>query len=70
MDFMNSLDRNIPILTVGIPTFNQSEAVCTRLKELIALEISDQIEILVIDNHSTDGTSENLHKSQSQSPDF
>lgn len=62
MDFMRSLDRNTPILTIGIPTFNRSEAVCARLKELIALDISDHIEILVIDNHSTDGTTENLHK--------
>ncbi len=59
---MNSLDRNTPILTIGIPTFNRSESVCARLKELIALEISDQIEILVIDNHSSDGTTENLNE--------
>lgn len=63
MDFMNSLDRNTPILTIGIPTFNRSEAVCTRLQELITLEMSNQIQILVIDNHSTDGTAENLNKS-------
>ena len=62
MDFMNSLDRNTPILTIGIPTFNRSGAVCARLKDLVVLEISDQIEILIIDNHSTDGTSENLNK--------
>lgn len=43
-------------LTIGIPTFNRRDTVARRLDELLAIMAKDRIEILVIDNASTDDT--------------
>jgi glycosyltransferase involved in cell wall biosynthesis len=53
---MKSSPENAPILTVGIPTYNRSEAVCQRLRECLALATELPIEIMILDNHSNDGT--------------
>jgi len=47
-------------LTIAIPTFNRGAAVLRRVREFIALEIPDGIELLVIDNGSPDGTFDSL----------
>ena len=47
---------SIPVLTIGIPTFNRRDAVLERLQELLSFDLDRKIEILIIDNHSSDGT--------------
>jgi glycosyltransferase involved in cell wall biosynthesis len=59
---MSSLDSKSPILTIGIPTYNRSEAVCDRLRELISFDVKTEIEVLIIDNHSTDNTISKLEE--------
>jgi glycosyltransferase involved in cell wall biosynthesis len=44
------------MLTIGIPTFGRREIVCQRVADLIAAGVPGQVEILVIDDASTDGT--------------
>lgn len=44
------------MLTVGIPTFERREIVCRRIADLIAAGVPGQVEILVIDDASEDGT--------------
>jgi glycosyltransferase involved in cell wall biosynthesis len=44
------------MLTVGIPTFNRREIVCRRVAGLIAENAPEQVEIVVIDDASPDGT--------------
>jgi glycosyltransferase involved in cell wall biosynthesis len=48
-----------PLLTIAIPTYNRSDAVRQALASIcsqISPRLSDKIEIIVIDNASTDGT--------------
>jgi glycosyltransferase involved in cell wall biosynthesis len=49
-----------PFLTIGIPTYNRADAVSARVSELLEGGLPDDVEILVIDNASTDGTAELL----------
>jgi len=51
---------NIPILSICIPTYNRRELLKQILDELLRYPNSD-IEIVIIDNASTDGTIELLH---------
>jgi glycosyltransferase involved in cell wall biosynthesis len=44
------------MLTVGIPTFNRREIVCRRVAGLIAEGALKQVEVVVIDDASPDGT--------------
>jgi glycosyltransferase involved in cell wall biosynthesis len=44
------------MLTIGIPTFGRREIVCQRVAALIAAGVPEQVEVLVIDDASTDGT--------------
>lgn len=55
------------LLTVGIPTFNRADAVIARVRELISLREEMGFQILVIDNGSTDGTSERLARELDES---
>lgn len=49
-----------PLLTVGIPTYNRREAVTRRVQELVSTPLPEDMEVLVIDNASSDGTFEDL----------
>jgi glycosyltransferase involved in cell wall biosynthesis len=46
----------MPMLTVGIPTFERREIVCRRIADLIAAGVPEQVEVLVIDDASADDT--------------
>lgn len=46
----------VATLTVGIPTFNRREAVARRVDELLSHRLPPEIELLIIDNASPDGT--------------
>jgi glycosyltransferase involved in cell wall biosynthesis len=48
------------MLTIGIPTYRRRDSVINRVREMLALKSIDDIEILVIDNGSDDGTLEGL----------
>jgi len=45
-----------PLLTIGYATHNRIENIINRVKSLISSDIPDNIEIIIIDNASTDGS--------------
>ena len=49
-----------PLLTIGIPTYNRRETVIRRVQELNSATLPEGVEVLVIDNASSDGTFEHL----------
>ena len=51
-----------PILTVGIPTFNRRKVVTSCLENIEKDGLLENLEILVIDNFSVDGTFKSLLK--------
>jgi glycosyltransferase involved in cell wall biosynthesis len=53
-----------PLLTISIPTFNRLEFLKPLLEGFAKLDRAAQVEILVIDNHSSDGTWEWLQEHQ------
>lgn len=44
------------VLTVGFPTFNRRESIAARIRELLSVTLPEGIRVLVVDNHSSDGT--------------
>ena len=48
-----------PLLTIGIPTFERVDCVRERIEEL-SLHVTSEIDVLVVDNGSQDGTAEYL----------
>ena len=52
------IKKNIPKLTIGYATHNRKHLITNRLKAINALKIPFEVEIIVIDNASTDGTYE------------
>jgi glycosyltransferase involved in cell wall biosynthesis len=50
-----------PLLTICIPTYNRIEALENLIKTILSSEI-ENIEVLVLDNCSDDGTLDNLYK--------
>ncbi|MBK1725463.1 glycosyltransferase family 2 protein [Halorhodospira neutriphila] len=48
------------LLTLAIPTYNRAEIVTKNLKDIISKELNHYARILIIDNHSEDGTYEKL----------
>jgi glycosyltransferase involved in cell wall biosynthesis len=57
----------MPLLTIAIPTFNRRRVLELQLNELLKLN-SEDVEILVSDNNSDDGTREFLESLDSQLP--
>ena len=51
---------NQKLITICIATYNRSEIVTNLIKSLLSFELNNEIEILVIDDYSSDNTSENL----------
>ena len=49
------------ILTIGIPTFNRSDALIKNIDFILSLDILERIELLVIDNDSDDSTFDTLN---------
>ena len=54
------------ILTVGIPTYNRRKIVTSCLENLEKDNLLESLEILVIDNFSSDGTFKSLLKKYKQ----
>jgi glycosyltransferase involved in cell wall biosynthesis len=48
------------LITICIGTYNRSEIVTNLIKSLLSFELNNEIEILVIDDYSSDNTFENL----------
>ena len=46
------------VFTIGYTTFNRKDFIVSQLSSLLAKDVPDNIEIIVIDNFSTDGTYE------------
>ena len=53
---------NQKLITICIATYNRSKIVARLVQELLNFELNDQIEILIIDDCSTDNTIEELSK--------
>jgi glycosyltransferase involved in cell wall biosynthesis len=51
---------NQKLITICIGTYNRSEIVTNLIKSLLSFELNNEIEILVIDDYSSDNTFENL----------
>ena len=51
---------NQKLLTICIATYNRSEIVTNLIKTLLSFELNNEIEILVIDDYSSDNTFESL----------
>jgi len=51
-------ETKIPKLTIGYATHNRKDCIVKRLRNLLSTSIPDYIEIIIIDNHSEDGTFE------------
>ena len=52
-----------PFLTIGIPTYNRFEALKNNVDKLLSANLPNDIQILVIDNNSTDDTFQYLEES-------
>ena len=57
---MATINYNKPLITIGIPTYMRKDAIVKRIEEIKQKTLPDEVEILVIDNASTDGTFEAL----------
>lgn len=50
------------LMTIGIPTYSRRDTVTARARELMAMELPSDVEVLIIDNASPDGTADELRK--------
>ena len=50
------MKKNNKILTIAIPTYNRADTICKSLDDILANNIIDKVEILIIDNNSEDQT--------------
>lgn len=57
-----------PTLTIGIPTYNRRKSVLARLDELFSAPLPEGVDVLVVDNHSYDGTFEAITELAQNNP--
>ena len=50
------MKKNRNILTIAIPTYNRANTICKCLDNILANNIIDKVDILIIDNNSEDQT--------------
>jgi len=55
---MKLLEKDNYIFTIGYATYNRKDYIVRRLNSLIAMDIPDNVEIIIVDNASSDGTFE------------
>ncbi len=58
---LDSASRKGPLLTVAIPTFNRSQSVSRVVHKFLECRSTRDVEVLVVDDGSSDGTAEILH---------
>ena len=58
----NNISIYRPILTIAYATYNRKNIVIKRLKEVLELDLINDVEIIFIDNASEDGTYDELKK--------
>ena len=51
-----------PFLTIGYATYNRKKLIYRRLKEILLMSLTEEIEIIIVDNASNDGTFSELKK--------
>ena len=51
---------NQKLITICIATYNRSDRVTNLIKTLLSFELNNEVEILIIDDYSSDNTFENL----------
>lgn len=57
---MSTIINNKSLITIGIPTYMRKDTIVKRIEELKKKTLPEEVEVLVIDNASTDGTFEAL----------
>ncbi len=57
---MSTINYNKPLITIGIPTYMRKGTIVKRIEELKKKTLPEEVEVLIIDNASTDGTFEAL----------
>src|SRR3989344_5185954 len=57
--YMDSLNKNEPMVSVIIPTYNRKDKVLEAIKSVLNQKV-ENVEIIVVDDGSTDGTIEFL----------
>jgi glycosyl transferase family 2 len=55
---MNRASTSTHRLTVAVPVFNERDRVETALKELLAVQFPVELEVIIVDDGSSDGTAE------------
>ncbi|MDC0965242.1 glycosyltransferase family 2 protein [Candidatus Thioglobus sp.] len=55
---MELLEKDNYMFTIGYATYNRKDCIVRRLNSLIAMDIPDNVEIIIVDNASSDGTFE------------
>ena len=54
-----SMSRNLPVVSIIIPTYNEAKVISRRMENLLALHYPrDKLQIVFVDGGSTDGTAE------------
>jgi glycosyltransferase involved in cell wall biosynthesis len=61
-----TLSRAVPILSIVVPVFNEAETITTVIERL--LQVPDLLEIMVVDDGSSDGTGEILQRLANEHP--
>lgn len=63
----DSVTSKSPLLTIAVPTYNGAKTICCMM-DLLMPQCSDEVEVLISDNCSTDNTPEIIAKYQKQFP--
>ena len=59
---INNKENSQPLLTIGYATYNRKDIVIKRFIEALEIDLSNEVEIIFIDNASEDGTYDELQK--------
>lgn len=62
LNMSNERPSSLPFLSIAIPTYNRCSAVISRIRTLSPLAGHREIEVLILDNGSEDGTKEKVSK--------
>jgi GT2 family glycosyltransferase len=62
---MKKIINKKPFLTIGYATYNRKKLINRRLREILLMNLRKDIEVIIVDNASIDGTFSELKKIKS-----